>query len=445
MKKTVIGMLIMLVCSVAAGYLLLVLAFCIPQGRMFKGLANSAPVIERDINEEVIFGYPSSRLDIFSDGAILNAVLHTNDEGPFRRAIGCYQYIYKDLSRAEAFIVYFEPREPDAEMLYIRYWHGILAVLKPLFLFFNYSDIRMLNLMGQLILICLCLFAFIKKGLHRFLPALLIAYFFLMPFTLPMSIQYSPVFYIGFASLAILVYFYDKLKEKNRVLYLFLFTGILTSYMDLLTYPMFTLGMPLAGLLIMRGQDEEKDLKDTFIKFVYSGLSWGFGYAGMWAGKILISLPFYGLSSLTEAAASVQMRSAAGAGEEGISYMDALDANFFMYKNPIYRMSLIVYTLVMVIWILYLLARHKEKPSVGTAAFYIFTGLIPFVWFMVTIEHAQVHAFMTYKNLAVTVFAYCSLLAALAGYGKSGTDPVGTTEVKEAAEGIETEETKDSV
>ena len=408
-------MMIMLLSGVAIGYMLLVVVFCIPQSRMFKGLANSVSVLERDTEDEVIFGYPSSRLDVFSDGAILNAALHTNDEGPFRRAIACYQYIYKDLSRAEAFIAYFEPREPEGDMLYIRYWHGILVILKPLFLFFNYSDIRMLNQIGQLMLMCLCMGALAKKGLIRFIPAVLMAYFFLMPFTLPLSIQYSPVFYTGFASLTVLVFFYDRLKDRDRILYLFLITGMITAYTDLLTYPMFTLGMPLAGLLIMQETAGQTGFTDDLKEFIFSGISWGAGYAGMWAGKILISIPFYGLSSVTDAFLSVRKRSVSGASEEGISYMDALSANLFMYKNEIFKICLLLYTVIMAGFIIFTLVKKKERHDIRGVILYIVTGLIPFVWFALTREHAQVHSFMTFKNLAVTVFAYCAMLAAFAG------------------------------
>ena len=428
MKKTILKMIILLLSSIAVGYLLLVAVFCIPQSRIFKGLANSVPVLDRDTEDEVIFGYPSSRLDVFSDGAILNAVLHTNDEGPFRRAVACYQYIYTDLSRAEAFIAYFEPREPDGDMLYIRYWHGILVILKPLFLFFNYSDIRMLNHIGQLILMCLCLGALIRKGLFRFVPAVLIAYFFLMPFTLPLSIQYSPVFYTGFASFTALVFFYDRLKDKGRIPYLFLMTGIITSYMDLLTYPMFALGMPLVGLLIMQGTTGNTGFKDDLKEFVSGGISWGAGYAGMWAGKILISIPFYGLSSITDAFLSVRKRSVSGAAEEGISYIDALGANLFMYKNDIFKICLFIYTVIMAGYIIFLAVRKKERPGSLRAVLYAVTGLIPFVWFMVTTEHAQVHSFMTYKNLAVTVFAYCAMAAAFAGSGHKNSEIKKTTD-----------------
>ncbi|MCR5357185.1 MAG: hypothetical protein K6E63_07250, partial [Lachnospiraceae bacterium] len=282
--RTALHMLILLICSVAAGYLLLVLVYCIPQGRL-KGLGNSVAAIRKedeDLSEE-IFGYPGSRLDVFTDGAMLNTASHTCDESPFRRAIACHQYIYNGRSPAQAFIDYYSEVEPDGENVYVRYWHGFLIVLKPLLLFFGYSDIRILNHMGQLLLVFLTLYALIRKKLARFIPAVLMMYFFLTPIVMPMALQYSTCFYIGFGSLAGLILLYDRIKDKDLLFCYFMLTGILTSYMDLLTYPMFTLGLPVLGLLILIGNDETPaDFPAAFKKFAACGISWFLGYALMW-------------------------------------------------------------------------------------------------------------------------------------------------------------------
>ena len=420
-KKAIFHMLMILAVSIISGYLLLVLAFSIPQSRIFTGLANSVSVLQRDDLEEKIFGYPSSMLDVFTDGAMLNAALYSNEESPFKRAVACYQYVYDDLSRSEAFIAYFEPREPDGSMPYVRYWHGILVILKPLFLFFNYSDIRMFNLIGQVVLICFTVYAFAIRKLSRYIPAVFVTYFFLMPFTLPMSIQYSPVFYIGFAALAVLVMYYDKLAVKDRLFCFFMLTGILTSYFDLLTYPVFTLGLPLTGLLILPGDTAGQKETETgafgrrFITFILCGISWFAGYAGMWAGKLLVALPFYGTSAFTDAMDSAGKRSASGAADEGIGYADALRSNFFMYKNNVFRLCLIIYTLVIIGIIIYRITKRKTEFYPERIPMFLCVIAIPFVWYFVTTEHAQVHAFMTYKDLTVAVFAYCAGIVSLIG------------------------------
>lgn len=430
-KKTIFHMLVILAVSIISGYLLLVLAFSIPQSRIFTGLANSVSVLQRDDLEEKIFGYPSSMLDVFTDGAMFNAALHSNDESPFKRAVACYQYIYDDLSRSEGFMAYFEPREPDGSMPYVRYWHGILVILKPLFLFFNYSDIRMLNLIGQLILICFTVYAFAVRKQSRYIPALFITYFFLMPFTLPMSIQYSPVFYIGFGALAFLMMFYERLAVKDRLFCFFMLTGILTSYFDLLTYPVFTLGLPLTGLIILYGNAEKQEetgvLKRGFVSFILCGISWFIGYAGMWAGKLLVAFPFYGISAFTDALDSAGKRSASGAADEGIGYLDALRSNLFMYKNNVFRLCLIIYTLVIAGIIIYRISKRTAGASLKQMAMYLCVIAIPFAWYFVTAEHAQVHAFMTYKDLTVAVFAYCAGIMSLTG---DKTEKNAVTEAK---------------
>ncbi len=417
MKKVLFRSILLLLCSIACGYLFLVIVFCIPQNRIFVNLANSVSVLERDSKEEMIFGYPSSRLDVFTDGAMLNATLHTNDESVFKRAAACYQYLYDDLDREQAFITYFEPREPDDVMSYPRYWHGILVALKPAFLFFNYSDIRVINCLGQIAVVCFTVYAFVRKRLNRYIPAVFIMYLFLMPFTLPLSIQYSSVFYIGFVSLTLLIWNYDLLKEDNRVIYLFLMTGILTSYFDLLTYPVFTLGVPLTGYVLIRSGEDRHNIScyEKWTGLIACGVAWFAGYAGMWAGKILVSIPFFGMGSITDAFDNIGKRSVTGAAGEGITYMDALNANLFMYKNGLFKNSLIDYTVVVIITLLYSVLIKKSKFNRSDAFCFMCIMVIPFAWYLVTAEHAHVHAFMTYRNMAVSVFAYCVMIVNLIG------------------------------
>ncbi len=419
--KTFLHLLLLLACSVIAGYLMLVIVCFIPQGRLLKGIGNSVAAIRKDDGDlsEVIFGYPGSRLDVFTDGAMLNAALYTGDENPFYRAISCRQYTYKGRSPAQALMDYFVPIEPDTEVPHVRYWHGFLVLLKPLLLFFNYSDIRMINQMGQLIVVSAVLCALARRKLHRYIPAVLMTYFFLTPIVLPMALQYSSVFYAGFGSLAVLLMFYDRLKDKEGMLYLFLFTGILTSYLDLLTYPVFSLGIPIVGLLILRSRErEDKDFLSMFKEFTACGFTWFLGYAGMWAAKTIIAIPFYGFGEVRGTLDNVAKRSVSGAASEGCTFGQAVRDNLFMYKNSIFAVSLVLYTLCVIAYNIYCLARNKARISLKTVLMFICVALIPFVWYFVTVEHACVHAFMTYKNLAVTVFAYCAGLVSVAWHGR---------------------------
>lgn len=418
-------MFVILVSSVAVGYILLVLSYMIPADALTMGLANSVFVLQNDTEDEVIRGYHGSRLDVYTDGALMNAVLNNVDESPLKRAVACYQYYSVDKSPGGTFVGYFSGEEPIGSTPYPRYWFGILAILRPLFVYANYSDIRVINHIAQTMLVCLVVYAFARRKKYMYIPAVFMTYLFLMPYTLPLAIQYSPVFYIGFGSLACLMLNYDKLAKKDGLFLLFLLTGILTSYFDLLTYPVFTLGIPLTGLLIA-GEKKDESIKEDerstkmskYIRFAACGISWFVGYAGMWAGKMLISIMVYGSAAVHEITENVSKRSSFGAAEEGISYFDAIRSNFDMYDNHIYRDGLIVYTLFSLVYVLFMMIKKRGRFSLFAIPMFLCIMAVPFVWYFVTTEHADVHAFMTYKDLTVAVFGYCVMLISLVRVSK---------------------------
>ncbi|MCR4923464.1 MAG: hypothetical protein K5931_05585 [Lachnospiraceae bacterium] len=408
------NLILLVLISVLAGYLLLVLVYAIPQKSLILACANSVSVFENEELGERITGYPNSSVDVYTDGSMFNTALFDNEESPFRKAVACHQYGYKDKSPEQAFRAYFYEETPDYEADYTRYWHGFLVFLKPLLLFFNYSDIRVINALLQTGLLCLIIVLFSKRKLYMEMGALLITYLFLTPYTLGLCLQYSSVFYIGFTGLLLLTAFYEKIRDKGLFLELFALLGMLTSYMDLLTYPVFTLGIPLTGYVILYSfyeRDKESFFEKPYIKVLCFSASWAFGYIGMWAGKWLISIPFYGMESLLDTFLQVKKRSV-GNEEELISYFDTLGNNFFMYKNSIYILLLVLYLLCIFVLLMY--NRHKKKaafkPKLSVLLSYVIIMLIPFGWMLVTKEHAMVHSFMTHKNLTVSVFALLCLI-----------------------------------
>ena len=126
---------------------------------------------------------------------------------------------------------------------------------------------------------------------------------------------------------------------------------------------------------------------------------------------------------MTEVSVSIGVRSALGAAEEGIGYTDVLKSNLVMYKNSVFRLSLIIYTLAVSGIILYRLIKRSSVLSARQIPMYLCVIAIPFAWYYVTSEHAQVHAFYTYKDLTVAVFAYCSGLASILGVNRIKSDP----------------------
>ena len=63
---------------------------------------------------------------------------------------------------------------------------------------------------------------------------------------------------------------------------LFLCIGGVTSYLDLLTYPLVALGAPLILFLSFRGT---ATMRSSMRYILTLSSFWVIGYAGMWAGK----------------------------------------------------------------------------------------------------------------------------------------------------------------
>ena len=160
---------------------------------------------------------------------------------------------------------------------YSYYWHGYVSILRPLSLFFNYGEIRIINGFLQLLFILILVhFLWNAKG-RAYGMLVLSSYLLLMPVALGFSLQYSWVFYITMTASMLLVIKKDFFEKNQRKLFLFLVIGMLTSYFDLLTYPLFTWGVPLILSIIV--STEKKSTMKWLKEVVCTGLMWIIGYA----------------------------------------------------------------------------------------------------------------------------------------------------------------------
>ena len=131
---------------------------------------------------------------------------------------------------------------------YARYWHGYLAALKPLLMVMNLNSIRVLNMYAQLALVLWTAALMVRRGLSRHVLALFAAYASLCPAAVMQSLQYSTAFYVAFGAMAVLLWTDGRMNDAL----FFMAVGMLTSFVDFLTYPIATLGLPLAARMVLR-------------------------------------------------------------------------------------------------------------------------------------------------------------------------------------------------
>ncbi len=304
---------------------------------------------------------------------------------------------------------------------YSRYWHGYVSLLRPLFFFLDYWDFRLLNGMAQILLVTgLALAVWQSTGRKRYVLAMLSSYGLLMPLALAMSLQYSPVFYISFLGSLIAVKKWGFLVERSRYLYFFLILGMITSYLDFLTYPLLAWAFPLCWLLVASG--EALDAAGRFRTMVLSAGSWILGYVGFFVLKWCFASLVLGHGVARESFGVALFRMGDAMEDyqtlfQTYNRFEGLYTNWRHYQFPGYALMITAW----ILWAFFYLVRKGWRIREKSMVFLIAACSGP-VWYLLVSNHTVHHHFFTYRIYGASILAFVLFLC----------------------ESVETEETGDS-
>jgi len=394
-----IGNLLLLLCAgTALGTLSLTLVYLLPAAPMQEHMRAciDSYVAEGD-NPFVMEGYKGSSLDNYTDAIMLANAVYASEAPAWQAAMRVERWEKDGEQNQEALREYLTEGSSDRVSGYARYWHGYLMLLKPLLLVFNYPQIRMLNGIVMLVLTGLLFRGFRKRRMKRSMIAMLLALMSLFPAALPFSLQFSTAFYTGMTACLVVLYRYEAIEERDVWCGFFFLTGMLTSFFDFLTYPLFTFGMPIVLCLTLKRPGRREGL----FFLTKAGAAWCAGYAGMWAGKWTVGSLLGGVNIWKDAVYTVGVRASSSAYEEHVSRILAVLRNFYIYFNP-YGMLLWA---ILVVWVgAYLWRRRKEGWDSHTMLM-LAIACLPILWYLAAANHSYVHYWYSFRNLAVSVFA----------------------------------------
>lgn len=375
-----------LICALL-GLLLLFLVFLIPTDNMEEHVKQSAYIMEKEPNNIEIFSWCTSAVDNFTDSIMLMAAIDNNDVSILDKVINVYRANYDDESGCEALINYSKGGNLTSEISYARYWHGYLITLKPLLYFFNYGQIRIINLIFQISLTIILLYLMYKNNLKECIIPYLISYLMLMPYIIGISLQYSSCFYI-FTIGCILLMLIPKEKLIKYDYLFFLNLGIFTAYFDFLTYPITTLCIPLLFYILLNKNDFKIS---SLIKL---SICWGFGYLSMWASKWIIASLLTDNNIVLDAFNQISIRS--GVGQKDISLIKCVVNNYYLIlKTP--------FSILMIFYILYKLYKFDFKKLKSTYfLIFIIIAFMPLIWILVTANHSFLHCLFVNKICIIT-------------------------------------------
>lgn len=365
--KTIPKLMVLLLGSIFLGAALLWLVFLLPVVPMAQHARDTVKVFSIERNYPVMDGTEATKLDNWTDSLMLdNAVFLKEGTRPLELALEVYNPGYESGNPTEAFILYMNKKEPLHISSYSRYWR--------------------------------------RQGFRPVVP-LAAAWLFLRPAALAFSMQFSTVFYTSMVGVLVLALGYDWLSQENRMLYFFLLTGIVTNYVDFLTYPVASLGIPMVIWLCLA---QNRSFREYLQMVVFGSVCWGLGYAGMWAGKWILGSALLGHNILADALNQARFRSSSDAGI-GIAVSRGIVILRNLYTGA-GKWGLGLW-LALAAWVLAVVAvriwrsRENRWNPVFRAIPFLLTAVMPLVWYGVLLNHSFVHHWFTYRALAVSVMA----------------------------------------
>ena len=320
-----------------------------------------------------------------------------------------------------ALISYYYENDPDPrssitqiinggdleKVTYERYWHGYLVTLKTLLTFLTYQQVQWVNLFVQLFLLMLLCVQIGKRSMEIYLFPMAVVFFWFQAPYLSLNLQFSTILYVLLFQLNLILMADKGNRSENFYDFFFLFSGVIVAYLDFLTYPLVTAGIPLVFWLIIHKPENILKALKTLIRFTFF---WVLGYSVMWVGKWILVYLFSSHEIVDDV--FVQIRTRLGV-SDGLMTISPMLVFRTVMGRPTKTLPMIICGGIAA-YIIYLIRLHGitfSKRRFASCIPYLFVSLYPFVWMSVMKNHCLEHNYFVYRILAVSWFSLISMLA----------------------------------
>ena len=301
------------------------------------------------------FDQAGAMLDIHTDALILNIAQAKGmyeDQSVVQKAFE--NSFYEDESTNGVSSLTESINMPTNNHEYSRYWHGIQVIIRPLLLFFNYTEIRYIFMILVFILLGIT-FSMIGKQLgtkHAISFAITISLMYIV--LIPISLQYSSIFIVTLLGMISVLMLYKMKKEKFLGM-LFFIIGAFATFFDLLTYPLISLGFPLVLAVILENRKGKK-VSQQMVFIIKLGILWALGYALLFFTKWIIASIVLNKDAISLALNELLFR-VNGNETHPVNRLDTLKNNFNYFFIPTAKYILIG---IFIIWIISFILYRKK-------------------------------------------------------------------------------------
>lgn len=411
--------IVLLVASIVVGILLMWIAYMVPAKAIAKNMPSTAETMEA---EGITPNFPSwcfSPLNNWTDSIMLLNASYSPCLTPLKESMYVSRFQCNSSYPNESLVNQFIYQQSAGWIVtYSRYWHGYLAFLKPLLAITDLSGIRILNGIVQISLIVFTLILLKKVDRTPYILPYVLSIICLRILALFKCLTYSQVFYVFSIGCILVLLLYQKKAALIQYELLFLFLGILTSFFDLLTYPIVSFFIPVTLYLNL---SDKVSFKDYFVLMLKLGTCWLAGYILMWVGKWIVGSIITGENMIIGGLQQIQE-------DTGSDVFVSLPNLFYVTVRDFAMTPFIIPGIVYAGYLIITIIKNKSasaatsKSFVSLIAEYALIALFPFFYFMVMQRHTAIHhGLFSNKVLVISVYAALSVLTKIRIMEKEGS------------------------
>jgi len=389
---------------------LLVGAACIPRGAIEGNMRESARFLAAgETYPLAVPGVDASRIDRYADAILLNIAWHYDAAKPLR-SVMLSAYRHAPNQNVLDSLLDAVTNDQPANQQYLRYWHGSIAVVRPLLAVLSLRQIYVFN--GVLLAALAALLTALLLRRRAWFPAagmlagMIAAAFWFVP----LSLEYTWTCLLALIWSLFVLRLADRGKWE-RAGVVFLISGMVTSFLDFLTTETLSLLVPLLLLIWLR---RRADAAASPVRTAWTAaVPWCCGYVGMWLLKWLLAGAVLGENVLPYVTEHIDERlSGEVAGIGPIRLVSgAIWRNVFCLFPLGWGVVGALTGLALLVGAAYVgfvyLQKGCDKRLILT---YALLGLVPYARYLTLRNHSFLHFFFTYRAQMASVLAAALIL-----------------------------------
>lgn len=428
MLKTIIKYVITFIVTMIILISLLFLSSLIPSSYIEENVRKSSEFLDdRDIYEKEgikTFG-KTEILFLFTDAIMLNTAYSIDSNHPYESMMlarknyipgqtqNMHEEVPVNIGTSPNYVDEFGNTFQVAELYglmhgenivdsyeYTRYWHGYLIFLRPLLTILSVEGIRNLLFVITIILTIIVLFLIIKK--INFITAIIYLLSFLAVnlFVICNSMNEITTFIIALVAMIFILLKNGKFKNPASV---FLVIGMCTSFFDLLTTPLVTIGLTLPLYVLLNIKDNNKKLYLDCFKIC---IGWVVGYGLCWTLKWAITDITLNKQIISDAIKQVVVRTG---DVKDVGFLKIVEINLIALGKTTIRVFVVLLAIFAVIGLAKEIYVKKVKKSKTEGVqilknlIFLIIAVFPFAWYFALQNHSYIHSFFTNRILVITI------------------------------------------